>query len=205
MLVPYCIGSIVLSWLLAAVVATGLGGRIAAAHEEPQKAAAPKTLPWVQQTADDATGFRPVSADGKPLNFDFETGTLANWTADGEAFKEQPVKGDIPSGPRARDGNRADPQGEFWIGTFERAADAPQGTLTSVAFKVTHPFATFLAGGGPHAQTRVAATADMPSRNPKRPGTRVDTSEQFSGTIVRQLPYEQPVFRMASSSKMNPS
>ena len=33
----------------------------------------------------------PVGADGKPLNLDFETGTLKDWTADGEAFKGQPA------------------------------------------------------------------------------------------------------------------
>src|SRR5262249_8840274 len=31
----------------------------------------------------------------------------------------------------------------------------PQGTLTSVAFKVTHPYASFLVGGGPHPTTCV--------------------------------------------------
>src|SRR5262249_39199797 len=30
-----------------------------------------------------------------------------------------------------------------------------QGTLTSVAFKVTHPWASFLVGGGPHPNTCV--------------------------------------------------
>ena len=31
-------------------------------------------------------GVLPVGADGKPLNLDFETGTLQDWTAEGEAF-----------------------------------------------------------------------------------------------------------------------
>src|SRR5260370_15673387 len=39
-------------------------------------------------------GVLPVGADGKPLNLDFETGTLKDWTADGDAFKGQPIKGD---------------------------------------------------------------------------------------------------------------
>ena len=33
--------------------------------------------------------------------------------------------------------------------------DKPQGTLTSVPFKVTHPWASFLVGGGPHETTCV--------------------------------------------------
>jgi putative membrane-bound dehydrogenase-like protein len=105
--------------------------------------------------ARDTAGVLPVGPDEKPLNLDFETGTLKDWTAEGTAFKGQPVQGDIPSGPRARDNKRAEPQGEYWIGTYERALDPPTGTLTSAPFKVTHPFATFLVGGGPHAQTRV--------------------------------------------------
>ncbi|MEX2015636.1 MAG: PVC-type heme-binding CxxCH protein [Candidatus Hydrogenedentales bacterium] len=119
--------------------------RPALGHEDATKTAA----------QDDTAGVLPVGPDGKPLNLDFETGTLKDWTAEGDAFKDQPVQGDIPSGPQARGDKRADPQGKFWIGTYERGLDPPTGTLTSAAFKVSHPFATFLVGGGPHAQTRV--------------------------------------------------
>ena len=31
-------------------------------------------------------GVLPTAADGRPLNLDFETGTLKDWTAEGEAF-----------------------------------------------------------------------------------------------------------------------
>ena len=37
----------------------------------------------------------PLGADGKPLNLDFEDGTLRDWTAEGEAFQGQPIKGEI--------------------------------------------------------------------------------------------------------------
>src|SRR5262249_3349422 len=46
-------------------------------------------------------------------------------------------------------------QGNYWIGTYEVAGDRPQGTLTSVPFKVTHPWASFLVGGGPWPETSV--------------------------------------------------
>lgn len=93
-------------------------------------------------------GVLPVGADGKPLNLDFETGTLKDWTLDGDAFKGQPVKGDTV---KARRGDMASRhQGQFWIGGYEKVQDKPVGTLTSVAFKVTHPWASFLVGGGPH-------------------------------------------------------
>ena len=45
--------------------------------------------------------------------------------------------------------------GEYWIGTFERDGDPPTGTLTSVPFRVTHPYASFLVGGGNRFETRV--------------------------------------------------
>jgi hypothetical protein len=35
--------------------------------------------------ADD--GVLPVGSDGKPLNLDFETGTLKDWTATGDASR----------------------------------------------------------------------------------------------------------------------
>ena len=44
--------------------------------------------------ADDDRGVLPAGADGKPLNLDFETGTLKDWTATGTAFQGQPIKGD---------------------------------------------------------------------------------------------------------------
>src|SRR5262245_396115 len=101
----------------------------------------------------DAEGVLPVGADGRPLNLDFETGTRQDWTAEGDAFLGQPVKGDTVF-PRRSD-MRSRHQGQYWIGTYERKGDKPQGTLTSVAFKVTHPWASFLVGGGPWPTTCV--------------------------------------------------
>lgn len=92
-------------------------------------------------------GVLPVGADGKPLNLDFETGDLKDWTPEGEAFKGQPIKGDTVK-PRRGD-MQSRHQGQFWIGGYERFGDKPTGTLTSVPFKVTHPWASFLVGGGP--------------------------------------------------------
>src|SRR5579863_9117644 len=92
-------------------------------------------------------GVLPKGADGKPLNLDFETGTLQDWTSTGEAFVDQPVKGDTVFA--RRQDMKSEHAGEFWIGTFERKGDAPQGTLTSAPFLVTHRYAAFLIGGGP--------------------------------------------------------
>src|SRR4051812_44107511 len=81
--------------------------------------------------------IKPTGSDGKPLNSDFETGTLKDWTAAGNAFDQQPIHGDTVQ-PRRND-MRSGHQGNFWIGSYEVGGDAPQGTLTSVPFKVTHP------------------------------------------------------------------
>src|SRR5580704_11414101 len=80
------------------------------------------------QTAE-TDGVLPRGADGKPLNLDFETGTLQDWTADGAAFAGQPIKGDTVHS--RRDDMRSQHQGQFWIGTYEKGGDKPQGTLTS--------------------------------------------------------------------------
>ena len=98
-------------------------------------------------------GVLPVGVDGKPLNLDFETGTLKDWTAEGDAFVGQPIKGDVVA--KRRGDMKSNHQGNYWIGGFEIAGDKPTGTLTSVAFKVTHPWGSFLVGGGPHANTCV--------------------------------------------------
>ena len=119
------------------------------------------------QAADPDTGVLPVGADGKPLNLDFETGTLKDWTATGDAFAGQPIRGDAIAARRTDMKSRH--QGEFWIGGWEKKDDPATGTLTSVAFKVTHPWATFLVGGGPYPDTCVELV-------------RTDTGEVFSRT-----------------------
>ena len=113
------------------------------------------------------SGVLPVGADGKPLNLDFETGTLKDWTAEGEAFQGQPIKGDTVF--KRRGDMRSQHQGQYWIGTYENKEDKPQGTLTSVPFKVTQPWASFLIGGGAWPETCVELV-------------RADTKEVFSRT-----------------------
>lgn len=100
-----------------------------------------------------ANGIRPVGADGKPLNLDFETGTLQDWRAEGAAFDKQPVHGDTVVKRRQETTSRH--TGDYWVGTYEFFGDVPQGKLTSAPFKVTQPYASFLLGGGSHEGTRV--------------------------------------------------
>jgi len=100
---------------------------------------------------------RPVARVGDPLfeNSGFEKGDLSNWTAEGDAFKLQPVK---------RKNFR--PHGEFCVATGEKntgeagtpeggQGDEPVGKLTSVEFAVTNDYLHFRVGGGTHDGTSV--------------------------------------------------
>lgn len=102
-----------------------------------------------------AQGVLPANADGRKLNLDFETGDLTDWSATGNAWKDQPVKGPIDANRPFGAGKKSLHTGEYWIGGYEIHRDEPQGTLTSVPFKVTANWCSFLLGGGSHPQTRV--------------------------------------------------
>ncbi|MGB8167996.1 MAG: PVC-type heme-binding CxxCH protein [Chthoniobacteraceae bacterium] len=99
--------------------------------------------------------IRPLDEAQRPLNLGFEDGTLSDWIAVGEAFQGQPIKGPIdPKRPNGA-GKFANHRGDFWIGGYEKLRDQPKGTLTSVPFKATQPWASFLIGGGSLPGTRV--------------------------------------------------
>ncbi|HWL11224.1 MAG TPA: PVC-type heme-binding CxxCH protein, partial [Planctomicrobium sp.] len=110
--------------------------------------------------------FRPKSKEGKILNLDFETGTLDDWTATGNAFEGQPIKGDTVS-TRRKD-MRSAHAGEYWIGGYEKFGDSRKGTLTSAPFVVSHPYASFLMNGG------------------SQEGTRVELIERNSGNVIHK-------------------
>jgi putative membrane-bound dehydrogenase-like protein len=114
------------------------------ADKPAEKPASPPSAKQEEKSDDD--GFAATAADGRALNFDFETGDLTDWTATGTAFQGLPVLGDTVR-PRRSD-MVSGHHGKYWVGSYERTGDGPQGTLTSVPFKVTHPYATFLIGGG---------------------------------------------------------
>lgn len=98
-------------------------------------------------------GVLPVGRNGKPVNTDFEAGDLRDWTATGDAFTKQPVEGDLIHARRPD--MRSLHVGRFWIGGYEIVQDAGMGTLTSVPFKVTQPWAAFRIAGGGYENTRV--------------------------------------------------
>ncbi len=90
------------------------------------------------------------------LNLGFEDGTLRDWTATGDAFEKQPVKGEIDQTRPYGKGKRSNRQGDYWIGGYEvHRSDKGKGMLTSVEFKATQPWASFLVGGGSLPGVRV--------------------------------------------------
>jgi putative membrane-bound dehydrogenase-like protein len=109
--------------------AAGMEGRLDVSDQPPVQSA----------------GVAPT-ANGRPLNLDFETGTLENWTAAGNAFAL--VKEDTE-----RKDRRA-LAGAYWVSSGV-AGNARKGTLSSAPYRVTHPYATFLVSGGAFASTRV--------------------------------------------------
>ncbi|MCA8996426.1 MAG: hypothetical protein KDA80_05570 [Planctomycetaceae bacterium] len=100
-------------------------------------------------------GSLPKTTDGRALNLNFEKGDLSDWTATGNAWDQQPVKGGIDQNRPFGGGKKSLHTGEFWIGGYEKLQDGPQGTLTSAPFEVTAPWCSFLVGGGSFEETRV--------------------------------------------------
>ncbi len=123
--------------------------------EQEWKKAQPKLYNPAEKKTTELTrpGIRPLGLNGKLLNLDFEAGTLADWTADGNAFFRQPIRGDTVAHRRGDMKSRH--EGQYWIGTYEIYGDDAEGTLTSAPFKVVHPFASFLIAGGHLPETRV--------------------------------------------------
>ncbi|HSI34261.1 MAG TPA: PVC-type heme-binding CxxCH protein [Tepidisphaeraceae bacterium] len=121
------------------------------------------------------TGFRPLKPDGTAYNLDFETGDLRDWTATGDAFAGQPIKGDTIA-PRRPD-MKSNHQGQYWIGGYELHKDAPKGTLTSAPFAVAHPYASFLFAAGKSDETRAEIElidGDKPTVIFKTSGTEIE-------------------------------
>jgi len=108
--------------------AAGMEGRLEVSDQQPVQ----------------SPGIVP-SENGRPLNLDFETGTLDNWTATGDAFAL--VKEDL----QRKDQRVA---GAYWVSSGI-SGNSRRGILSSTPFHVTHPYASFLVSGGAFASTRV--------------------------------------------------
>ncbi|WP_439556750.1 PVC-type heme-binding CxxCH protein [Dyadobacter sp.] len=97
-------------------------------------------------------GQLPVR-DGKPLNLNFETGNLTDWTAQGEAFAN-PIFNTDPSPVHEKELHIGF-DGKYFLSSGGNSNAKLTGTLTSAPFKVTQPFAAFKVSGGALQDTRV--------------------------------------------------
>ena len=97
-------------------------------------------------------GKLPVK-NGQPLNLNFETGTLKDWTATGDAFKN-PVFSEDPSPVHEKD-MQIGFEGKYFLSSGGTKDYRLTGTLSSVPFKVTQPYAAFRVSGGALQDTRV--------------------------------------------------
>jgi putative membrane-bound dehydrogenase-like protein len=95
----------------------------------------------------------PPKKGGKTLNLGFETGTLSDWTASGDAFAEALVSAD-PSPIHEKD-IQIGFSGKQFVSSGGTKNYKKTGTLTSIPFPVTHPFASFKVSGGALQDTRV--------------------------------------------------
>jgi putative membrane-bound dehydrogenase-like protein len=91
--------------------------------------------------------------NGQPLNLNFETGTLKDWTATGDAFKS-PVFSEDPSPVHEKD-MQIGFEGKLFLSSGGTKDYRLTGTLSSVPFKVTQPYAAFRVSGGALQDTRV--------------------------------------------------
>lgn len=97
-------------------------------------------------------GILPKKA-GKVLNLNFETGTLKDWKATGDAFVS-PLVGQDASSIYEKD-QHPGLTGKYFVSSGGTKSYKKTGTLTSVPFTVTHPFAAFKVSGGALQDTRV--------------------------------------------------
>ncbi|HEU5147989.1 MAG TPA: cupredoxin domain-containing protein, partial [Chryseosolibacter sp.] len=89
--------------------------------------------------------------NGRTLNFNFENGSLQDWTADGEAFTL--ISGD--SSALHEPDMRLGPTGRYFLTSGGTKNHQATGKITSVPFEVTQPFASFQVSGGALQDTRV--------------------------------------------------
>lgn len=97
-------------------------------------------------------GVLPLK-DGQPLNLNFETGTLDNWKAEGDAFTSPLLQSD-PS-PLHGDEGPIFFEGENFLSSGGLKNYQLTGTLTSDRFQVIAPYAAFRVSGGALVDTRV--------------------------------------------------
>ncbi len=134
-------------------------------------------------------GVVPTNSTGRALNLGFEDGTLRDWKPAGTAFALGPVEGDVV---HARRGDmQSGHNGRFWVGSYEKHGDEPRGTLTSVPFRLSKPFLSFLIGAGAFTTTRAEVVrADNGMVIAKASGDDVEDMRRVSFDLTANLNQE---------------
>ncbi len=91
--------------------------------------------------------------DGRPLNLGFERGNLQDWKAQGNAFGPKSVT--YEPAPWYPDSLILRQSGDYYVSSGGTLNHSATGTLTSVSFEVTHPWASFWITGGSMEGLRV--------------------------------------------------
>ncbi len=97
------------------------------------------------------TGIVPKK-EGRPLNLGFERGNLSDWTNEDRSFKNAPF---YNSESIYKQGDKVAFDGDYFFSSGGDLNYKLKGTLSSIPFEVTHPFASFKVSGGALADTRV--------------------------------------------------
>ncbi|ODS82604.1 MAG: dehydrogenase [Cytophagaceae bacterium SCN 52-12] len=100
--------------------------------------------------------------DGRRLNLNFETGDLTDWTVDDSGF--QPLLIGEESLAYDEKDVSVGIGGNFTLTTGGTKSYKNTGSLTSVPFRVTHPFASFRVSGGALEDTRIELIEASASR-----------------------------------------
>ena len=85
---------------------------------------------WAADITNEPTsgpGIVPAGEDGKPLNLNFETGDLKDWTATGKAFEQQPIKGGIAPDRPLGAGKKSLHTGEYWMAGSRNSSTSRRG------------------------------------------------------------------------------
>ena len=125
---------------------------------------------------------------------DFESGTYAKWTVDGNAFGEVPA-----SGSYAGQQNVEGYDGKFLANSFNEGDDS-RGTLTSQEFIIERDYINFLIGGGMHQDTYIELIINDKSICKSRTVVETETL-QWMTWDVKQYSGQKAIIRIVDNQR----
>jgi len=135
------------------------------------------------------TGTVPTDGSGRPLNLDFEAGTLADWMAEGDAFRGQPIEGDTVHRRRGDMGRRH--AGRAIGEERRRLADRLHGKGNVLFFSIP---------GQPNLEERLKGYMDVLNESP---GIKIVDVVNTAGTYSSSLDQAQQFAAMTGPKKID--